>query len=527
MSSRVARRFHGALRAGISVAAVATLTGCPVGPNFVQPELNELPASYHGERARSEAASFADLPWWEVFRDPALQRLAGEAIEANYDLRMATERVVQARNFVIVARSPLLPQLNYDGLASRQRSTITNAGDTGTFNFFRGTFELAWEVDVWGRIRRATEAAEAQLLAQEEVQRGVLLTLVADLAQAYFDLLALDAQLVIARQTAASFGETLELFTNRYFGGVGSKLETARAAGALESVQAIIPELRAAIAARENQISVLLGRPPGAITRGAPLDAQRVTPEIPAGLPSALLRRRPDILQAEASVRAANAEVGVAIANFFPRLGLSAAYGAASPEIGDIVKSSGGLWAMASTLAGPLFRGGQLYGELKEQQAIHAETVLAWERAVVRALAEVATALERRRMLVLERVAREREVAAYRQSVELALDRYNAGLSNYYEVLEAQQLLFPAENQLVEARLGELATVAELYRALGGGWNLAPEAWLPGTSSAGVEDAAGAGEDVTPAGLEGKPPLRSTGRVHERGVGKSRAPRQS
>ncbi|MEE8581396.1 MAG: TolC family protein, partial [Myxococcota bacterium] len=252
----------------------APLAGCAIGPNYERPEVAE-PEAYRGQVGPAEAASLADLPWWEIFSDPALQELLREALENNYDLRQAAKRVEQAQALVGATRSEFFPQIDYGGGASRQQSALTSDPDAKSkFNVFFGVFKLAWEIDVWGRIRRGNEAARAQMLASEDFRRGVLLTLVSQVAQAYFELLEIDRQLQISRDSAQAFQETLDLFTRRFEGGVGSRLQTTRAEAALAQAAATIPDLESRIVAKENQLSILLGRAPGPIPRGVALVEQ-------------------------------------------------------------------------------------------------------------------------------------------------------------------------------------------------------------------------------------------------------------
>lgn len=471
--------------AAAALGLVLLLSGCPVGPNYVRPE-SDPPADFYGQTQPPAPESLADLPWWEVFSDPVLQRLVTEAVQSNYDLRVAVARVEQANALVGVARAPLLPQIGYQGTASRNRALVFPGLPNSTYNLFSGAFNLAWEIDIWGRIRRATEAAQAELLASEEFRRGVLLTLVSSVAQAYFELIELDRELEIAYDTTQSFRDTLQLFTRRFEGGVGSKLQTERAAGALYQTEANIPNLQAQIVAKENQINVLLGRNPGPVTRGRPLVEQSVPPETPPGLPSELLERRPDVRQAEESIRSANAQVGVAVASFFPRIGLTSLYGGQSTELSDLVKGSANIWNLVGSISGPIFTGGQLLEQYYAQVAFWEQTKLEWEQTLITAFSEVSTTLVTQEKLEEVRVAQQKTVDAYQESVRLSLLRYNQGLANYYEVLEAQQLLFPAQNDLARTQRDQLLVVVDLYRALGGGWQVADADWsgpsAPGTA---------------------------------------------
>lgn len=480
-----------------SVAALLCLltfaAGCPVGPNYVRPK-SDPPPDYYGQPQPVEIESLADLPWWDVFSDPVLQRLVTEAVQNNYDLRTAVARVEQANALVGVARAPLLPQIGYQGTASRQRALVFPGQPNATYDLFAGAFNLAWEIDVWGRIRRATEAAQAEMLATDAFRRGVMLTLVSTVALRYFELIELDRELEIAYDSVQSFRDTLQLFTRRYEGGVGSKLQTERAAAALYEAEASIPSLQAQIVAKENQLNVLLGRNPGPIPRGKTLVQQTVPPQTPPGLPAELLERRPDVQQAEQTIRSANAQVGVAVASFFPRIGLTSLYGGQSTELSDIVKGSANIWNLVGSIGGPIFTGGQLLEQYYAQVAQWEQAKLQWEQTLVTAFSEVSTTLVAQDKLVDVTAARAKTVQAYSESVRLALLRYNQGLANYYEVLEAQQLLFPAENALAQSQRDQLLVVVDLYRALGGGWKIPDADW----TGPAAPDAAPVPEGTTP-----------------------------
>jgi len=474
------------MRARRIVAAglvVAFATSCAIGPDYVRPEVAP-PEDYRGQVGPTEATSIADLPWWEIFEDPVLQDLIQEALDANWDLKAAVQRVEQARSIVGVAQSPLYPQLEYQGSAGRQRDPKLHDRPHDTYSLFFGAFALAWELDVWGRIRRSSESAEQALLATEEFRRGVLLGLVTGVAQSYLGLIELDRELEITHETVRAFQDTLDLFSRRFRGGIADKLQVARAQAALAQTEARIPELERQIVAQENAISVLLGRMPGPIARGRPLDDYLSPPAIPPGLPSDLLERRPDVLQAEHVVASANAQIGVALANFFPRIGLTALYGGQSTELTDIVKNNFSIWNVAGNLSGPLFQGFALLEQYRAQVAGFEETVAVYEQTVVNAFAEISDTLTAQTRLAQARDAQARAVAAYAESVRLSRVRYDSGLASYFEVLEAQQQLFPAQLRLAQIRRDELITVVTLYRALGGGWQLTDEQWSRGQAPA-------------------------------------------
>lgn len=478
------------MRARCAVASVMLLgwgTGCALGPDYVRPEV-DTPADYRAVVAPDEATSIANLPWWEVFGDPVLQQLIDQALTANYDLRIAVKRIEQARAGAGIAKAPFYPQISYRANGGVRQLPPLVGNQQNTTDYAQGAAQLAWEIDVWGRIRRSSEAARETLLASEQMRRGVLLSLVTLVAQSYFTLLEFDRELVIARQTTESFQKTLDLFTRRFDGGVGNRLQVARAKAALAETQAQIPEIERAIVVQENLISVLLGRNPGPIPRGRPFEVHSVPPATPAGLPSQLLERRPDILEAEHEIASANANVGVAITNFFPRVGLTTMYGGQSTDLADIVQGSFSFWNVAGNAAGPLFQGFALLQQYRGQKAVWAETGARYEQTVISAFAEVSDTLTAEQKLAEARTALELAVEAYEESVRISLIRYESGLASYYEVLDAQQLLFPAQISLAQVQLQQLITVVTLYRALGGGWDLPVGRWSRETVEAAAED---------------------------------------
>lgn len=448
-----------------------------VGPNYKRPE-NDHVEQFRSQIGPSEAASFADEPWWQAFNDKALQELIAEALAHNYDLAIAIARVDQARAQVWVAASPLYPQVGYQALAAREKvftaPEIPNGNET--INAFGALLNVAWELDIWGRVRRSTEAARAALLAQEEVRRGVMLTLVSDVATDYFTLVELDRELEIARQSSTTYHQTLDLFSQRFEFGQDSKLPVERAQAAYDSSIATMAALQRTIVQLENALSTLLGDSPREINRGLELTSQ-TTPATPVGLASDLLIRRPDILQGEQTMISANAEIGVAVANFFPRIGLTTLYGGESEHIDKVFDSSFGIWNIAANLTGPIFQGGALLNNYYAQQAFWDAAIAQYKQTILTALREVSDALIAQQTLVDQRASLEHEVKALQESVDLSLLRYTAGRASYFEVLEAEQLLFPAEDQLAQAQRDQLLAVVNLYRALGGGWNLNDAQW--------------------------------------------------
>lgn len=455
---------------------VLALAGCAVGPKYQRPVVN-APAGFRGASNHVTTNSLADLPWWGVFKDPVLQDLIHTSLTNNYDLRIILTRVDQARALQMQARSQFLPQAGYAGQASHSKNLladqpVSTGGDT--LSGLLGGVGALWEIDLWGRVRRMNEAARANFMATQEGRRSVMISLVSSVAGAYFELLELDEQLAIAKRTRDSYARSLKLFDDQREAGLASSLEVSRAKLALQSVSANIPEIERQIALKENQINVLLGRNPGPISRHATLVAQELPIEIPVGLPSDLLERRPDIRLAEQRVRQANAEIGVAMGDFFPRVGLTTFYGGASSDLKNLV-SSGNMWSAAASAAGPLFTGGRLTGRLRQAKAACEEAWLQYQDTALIAFREVSDSLISRRRFEESRVEQAQAVEAGRQAVELAMVRYREGKARYYEVLEAQQQLFPAENALSRIEIGRRLAVVQLYKALGGGWeNMEP-----------------------------------------------------
>jgi multidrug efflux system outer membrane protein len=445
-------------------------TGCTLGPNYHRPTVN-APETFRGE---TEAAtnSLADLPWWEVFHDETLQNLILTALTNNYDLRIAITRVAQEQALAAQARSEYFPQVNYQVFAGKGRNVSANlpspTGKGGSV--FGGDFNASWEIDLWGNLRRLNESARAQYVASQEAQRDVTISLIAEVAQDYFQLLALDRQLAIARDSTNSFGQSLWIFKERLSGGVASRLETSSAEALMDSAAATIPELEQQAELQEDQLSVLLGQNPGAVLRGNISLEQQESPQIPAGLPSALLERRPDIREAGQQLRSANALVGVAKADFFPQLDLTALFGTVSPELSKFTSGGDVAWSVAAGLTGPLFHGGQLRAQYAQALAARDQFALQYQVAVLNALQEVSDALITREKSAAAAIQESNAVIAYKEAVKVSMERYRQGNSSYYEVLEQQQLLFPAEDSLVQTRLNQLLAVVQLYRSLGGGW---------------------------------------------------------
>jgi multidrug efflux system outer membrane protein len=464
-------------------SGLLALAGCAVGPRYQRPALS-LPAEHRGQVGAAEAASLADQPWWEVFHDDALKALIAEALRNGYDIRLAAWRVEEARANAGIVRAQGYPSLQGQAEVGygRQSEFSTTPGAQGAL--IQLNVNAAWELDLWGRIRRLNEAALAQFLASEEARRGVYLSLTSEVATEYFQLRELDLQLEIARRTTGAFQETYDLFDRRLKGGAASALETSSAEALLAATAANIPDLERQIVAQENQLALLLGRNPGPIPRGAALNDQFLPPAIPPGLPSDLLKRRPDLREAEQNLIAANANVGVAQAEFFPSISLTGAFGSLSPQVSQIFPA-GRTWSIGAGLLTPVFQAGRLRSQYDAAVARWEQAKVQYEQSVTNSFNEVSTALVGYQKYADVEAARVREVNAYREAVRLANTRYVAGLSDYLEVLQAEQQLFPAEILLAQSRYNRLATLVQLYRALGGGWQLSDPQW-PGTPPAGA-----------------------------------------
>jgi outer membrane protein, multidrug efflux system len=458
------------------IAASAFISGCAaVGPNYKRPDLSP-PATFRGVTDVQAAASLADEPWWQVFSDEALQALIRDAIAHNLDLRIAVARVQEARALSGVARSFLYPEVNLTaGYTGNQASR--NSQPPGAFKDADRTYNntsveaaMAWELDLFGRLRRENEAAFARYLSTEEGRRAVLVALVSDVASSYFLVRELDLQLEIARRTLELNDQTVVFYRQRLSGGVSNRLELDQAVANRALTGASIPEIERQIAVLENAISVLVGRPPGAIPRGRTLDGQHVPPAIPLGVPAALLERRPDVVEAERLLIAANADIGAAKALFYPTISLTGSVGALSGDFSDLLKGDSIIWSVGAGLFQPLFNAGRNRRNYEATLARFDQALAQYQNAALNAYREVADALITIDKLAQIRTEQEAGVAALRDASELSRARYDTGLSNYLEILIADQDLFERELQLAQTRGEQLRAISQLYRALGGGW---------------------------------------------------------
>jgi outer membrane protein, multidrug efflux system len=459
----------------LSLASILTLSlagGCAVGPNYHKPDV-PVPSAYHdlsdNPQAQAQAASFADLPWWQVFQDPQLQDLIRTALKQNYDLRIATERINASRAQLAITRSSLFPQV---------QGAANFAGGKEQFfplkaNILELVADTSFQLDLFGQLRRATEAARAQLLATDYGQRTVTLTLVSDVASAYFSLLQLDLELQITKDTVETQEGSVKLTSLRLDHGVATKLDVLQAQQVLDTANAQIPDLQRQIGQEEDAINILLGNYPGPVKRGLKLPEQFIPPDVPPGLPSALLARRPDIRQAEQVLIAANAQIGVAKAAFFPQISLTGSGGGAfgrSGSFSSLMASQNPIWSYGASVAQPIFTGGALRGNLHLAESQHEQDLLAYKEAIQHAFGDVSDALIGYQKLREVRVQQQQVVDDLAESVRLSLMRYRGGTTNYLEVLDGQRSLFSAELTLAQARGNEYQSLVQLYRALGGGW---------------------------------------------------------
>jgi len=477
-------------RSPLVAAAIASLllAGCLVGPTYHRPQM-EPPPQHRFVEGPAQAESIADTPWWKIFEDAELQALIREAIANNLDLRDATARVEEARARAGVAKSFLYPELGASvGYATRQASRVSDppetTTDTRSFQNWSGGFTLSWEIDLFGRLRRQNEASFAVYLATNEARRGVLITLVADVASNYLLLRDLDLQLEIARWTLQANDEMVAFYRARLQGGVSNRLELDRAVANRARTAAVIPGLEQQIAATENLLSLLLGRPPGTIPRGITLTDQHMPPQVPAGLPAALLERRPDVVQAEQLLVAANADVGAAKALFFPTINLTGLLGGLSKDASDLLKPDAAIWSLGAGLFQPIFQGGRINQNYEASKARFDQALAQYQKAALNAYREVADSLVAIQKLGQARLELEQGVEASRDASKLARSRYDTGLANYLEILNADQQLFDQELQLAQTRGSELVAFVQLYRALGGGWEQPPETGTSGKTGA-------------------------------------------
>jgi outer membrane protein, multidrug efflux system len=453
------------------LAAGVLLSACAVGPDYQRPKI-DAPAEWRIEYPK--AAEVANTAWWRQFGDPALDQLIETALRENLDVQAASARVDQFLGALSTTRSQFFPQLGYSGDVSRNRASQVGPtplvpGTNPNYSLYQGSLNAAWQIDLFGRVRRQSEAAQAQVYASEQGRRGVILSIVTTTATNYIVLRSLDRQLDIARSSARNYADTRELFQLRLKGGVVSEVELAQIESQYQLALATIPSLEQQIAAQENLISVLLGRNPGAIPRGKSID-ELVPPAIPAGLPSELLERRPDILQAEQNLVAVNANIGVAKSLYFPSISITGLFGAMSTAAGDFLTGPARTWSVGASLAGPIFTFGAISGQVQTAEAAQQEAMLFYRSTILNAFRETGDALIGSQKKREEAEAQARRVRALRDYARLARLRFDNGASSYIEVLFAENDLFSAELTAVSTQAERYTQLVNVYKAMGGGW---------------------------------------------------------
>jgi NodT family efflux transporter outer membrane factor (OMF) lipoprotein len=466
----------------LSVVISLSAASCTLGPNYRRPAIG-VPSTFRDTTAavaQPGPASLADVPWFDLFRDDTLGQLVRTALAQNFDLQIAAERVLQARERFHIVRADQFPVVVGSAAASQTRVSQIGArplppGFGPDISDVQAGFGIAWELDVWGRLRRLNEAARAQYLATEEARRGVVITLIADVTDAYFALQTLDRQLAIARATRDVAVNGLRLTELRRDRGVATRLDVRQAEQLLYTATAQIASVQRDIAQTEDALSLLLGHAPGDVARGgAAVQTVNAAPLVPPGLPSSLLERRPDIRQAEQVLVAANAQIGVAKADYFPRIGLTGVLGVESRDLTELLTAPARTWSIGAAAAAPIFNAGRTRANVRLSESVERELVVSYQRTIYRALREVSDALAGYHKTGEQRAQQEQLVAALRDAAQLSTDRYQGGLDSYLQVLDAQRSLFRSELDLAALQRQELTAIVELYRALGGGWSGQP-----------------------------------------------------
>jgi len=479
--SATMKRIGQVLVSSASAAIAVLLIGCTVGPNYKRPAV-DVPRSYRQADApdiapMAPAPSVGDEQWSTVFQDSTLQRLIEKALSDNLDLHIAAQRVLQAQAQVGISRSQQYPALNaggsYSALQIPSSLAGTNSNGTSANSFFKGggpSAAAAWNLDFWGLYRRQTEAARAELLASEWGQRATRTALVQGVAEAYFDLRSLDAQAAITENTIKARKDSLQLTQTLEQHGAGSLADVRQAEELLHAAQANLPEIRRQIAIQENAISILLGHGPEAIDRGLPIEQQPHPLDVPVGIPSQLLERRPDIQQAEAKLIAANARIGVARAQYFPQISLTSMGGAASNQLNSIFTGPAAYWYAAGSISEPIFDGGRIRSNYRLSKAQEQEVLIAYQKAILSALQDVSNTLVSYKETREHREEQSEQVKSATDAVRLARLRYSGGNTSYLEVLTTDTDLYAAQLLLAQAQQQEAASLVQLYAALGGGW---------------------------------------------------------
>jgi outer membrane protein, multidrug efflux system len=454
----------------------------------------ETPNAYLYEP--KDVAAEADIEWWKQYGDPVLDQLISDALANNKSVKIAAARVEQAAGALTTQGSSLYPQVGYQGGAARQRLSeegVPSSGIKNPDNTYQILAGVSWELDLWGRIRRLTEAAQANLFATQEARRGVVLSLVSSVALNYIELRSLDEQLDVSQRTLANYAESLRLMELQFQYGRVSQMNVEQAKTRYQTAAATIPQVKRLIVERENAISILLGQNPGPIPRGKTLFALTL-PAVPPGVPSELLERRPDLLQAEQQLIAANAQIGAAKALYYPSISLTAALGGVSTSLGQLFSGSARVWNYGGIVTGPIFTAGSIEGQVAQAEASQKAALLAYQQAIQNAFADVESALNARTELSNQIEAQQKLVAAQKNYAHLAQLLYDGGYAPYSTVLQAEEQLFPSELNLATIRGGQLGTLVNIYKAMGGGW------------VANATDMADKAQEVSAASIEAKSP---------------------
>ncbi|RZI40776.1 efflux transporter outer membrane subunit [Herbaspirillum sp. HC18] len=459
------------MRAPALLMLAAVLGGCAVGPDYKRPTVDAPETFRFADR---EARALANAAWWEQFEDPVLNEMIGIALAENKDIKIAAARVEQFIGVLATTRSGLFPQVGASLGGQRQRLSQSGLPTVPSninpiFEQYSANLNLSWELDLFGKLRRQTEAANANLLASEEGRRATILSLVAAVASSYITLRELDRQLEISKATADSRGNSLNVFQERFNGGTISGLELAQSRSEYEGSLVTLPQIESQIAVQEDALSILLGRNPGPIRRGRPLP-DLVLPGVPAGLPSELLERRPDLRQAEQNLVASNALIGAARAQYFPSISLTGLFGSASSEFSNLFSGPAKVWSYGLSAAMPIFTAGGISGQVQQAEAQQREALLQYQKAIQVAFQEVSDALINHQKAREQLGLLKNQVVTLRQYLELARLRYDNGYTSYIEVLDAERSLFTAELSYSQTEGRVYGTLVNLYKAMGGGW---------------------------------------------------------
>ena len=464
------------------IALAACLAACAVGPDYHRPEV-ESPSSYRFAAPGAEVVD-PSLDWWTQFNDPVLDELITKALAQNKDLRIAAARIEEYYGRYVVTRAGLFPQIGANFGASRSRGVPAPGYPPAVGNQVQLEGVASWELDLFGRLRRLTEAARADYLGTQSAQQATRIALIANVASSYLQLRDYDNQLTIAQETLKSRQGALDLFNERFSGGVVSKLQLSQARSEYESAQASVYSIEQQIAQQETAISLLLGQNPGPIPRGKSI-TELTAPAIPAGLPSSLIERRPDILQAEQALVSANASIGAARALYFPQISLTGLFGAASTALSGLWTGPARVWSFAGSVTQPIFEGGAIAGSVHQAEAVQQEALLSYEQTIQQAFADVENALVGVARTRDQLDATTRQVEALTQYASLSRDLYEGGYTSYLEVLDAERSLFSAQLQQSSLQDQQLAQIVSLYKALGYGWTPpAAEKGVIGTTKA-------------------------------------------